>query len=155
MEAINKEALACREDNYFWKPKSVLGVGPTRSYYFLSKEVVAGARSDGFHRTESALKGTVRWQDDFTQYVEFPGFTCANREFMVSSIEIMSKLHLNVVAYTNRCTVPPPSPCRSGTPSGPDLTPLASTHSLLRHDSTTPGSSGLGTGPNRSVTTLA
>ncbi len=83
MESVNKEAIAYREDNLFWKPKSVLGVGVSRSYYFLSKEVIAGARCDGFHRNETALKGTTHWMDDMNTYVEYNGFTCANREFMV------------------------------------------------------------------------
>ncbi len=81
---VNNAALYFREDNIDWKPKSILGVGPSRSYYFLSNEVIRGAVADGFHRNEKPLLGKYNINRNGGDFFEYAGYTCANRRFRVS-----------------------------------------------------------------------
>ncbi len=83
VRTVNVAAQHFREDNFDWKPKSVLGIGPSRGYFFLSNEVIRGAVGDGFHRNEGPLLGKYNIKDN-SDFFEYPGFTCANRKFRVS-----------------------------------------------------------------------
>ncbi len=53
-------------------------LGPTRSIYFLSNEVIRGGVEDGFHRCERPMVAKAYTLDGM-RYNEFPGYTCANR----------------------------------------------------------------------------
>ncbi len=75
--------MAIRDDNIVWNPNSITGIGPTRSFYFLSTEVIRGATADGFHRNEGPMVGKEYIMDG-VRFTEYDGFDCANRHFRVS-----------------------------------------------------------------------
>ena len=83
LNQVTQFALYLREENCDWDPKKVIGIGPSRSYYLLSNEVISGDTKDGFHHIEKPMTGRFSWTDDGGRFFEFPGFTCANRSFRV------------------------------------------------------------------------
>ncbi len=99
LNQVTRYALYLREDNPDWDPKRVVGIGPSRAYYLLSKEVIAGSSDDGFHRNERPMVGRYSWTDE-GRYLEFPGFTCANRSYRVRSSEECSSFIVKLVLFT-------------------------------------------------------
>ncbi len=83
MNEVNKAAMSVRENNPMWAGPPV-GVGPTRSFYLLSNEVIRGSAADGFYRIERPLIGTPCVVDG-NKFLEFDGFMCANRPFRVNT----------------------------------------------------------------------
>ncbi len=83
IDQVNTTARSLRDDNSEWKPNRVLGVGPSRGFFFLSTEVVRGEPTDGFHRHERPLQAKV-YDVDGSRFNEYTGFWCANRPFRVS-----------------------------------------------------------------------
>ena len=79
---VNKAAIDIREDNYNWNPQAVLGLGPSRPYYFIPEDVVRGSIRNGYHRNEKPLHGTHK-KYGTDPYLEYPGYNCANRKFRV------------------------------------------------------------------------
>ncbi len=82
VDNVNEAAINMREDNVGWNESLISGIGPTRSFYFVSNEVIRADPSDGFHRVERALVGTPRDMDGVKSH-EYPGYNCANRYFRV------------------------------------------------------------------------
>ncbi len=76
-----------RDSNKSWRPKSVLGLGPSNNFYFLANEVVRGDNADGFHRNERPLVAKA-YDMDGTKYLEYPGFVCSGRNFRVCDLSL-------------------------------------------------------------------
>ncbi len=79
---MNKAALSIRDTNPLWQDDAVSGIGPTRSFYFISNEVIRADDLDGFNSNERPMVGKPSIVDG-TRYIEFDGFICANRRFKV------------------------------------------------------------------------
>ncbi len=82
---VNKIAIENREDNYNFNPRGVLGLGPSRPYYFVPEDIVRGSIRNGFHRNEKSLHATQK-MNGYEPYLEYPGFQCANRKFRVRDL---------------------------------------------------------------------
>ena len=97
VDAVNERAVQLRDDNLSWKPKSVLGIGPSNNFYFLSNEVVRGSTKDGFHRNERGMLGKA-YETDGNKYLEYNGFVCANRKFRVYT-HTHTHTHTHISSY--------------------------------------------------------
>ncbi len=108
---VNRSALQQRDDT--WTADSVPGIGPSRSFFFLSNEVARGSVDDGFHRTERPLLAKM-YMIDGSKYFEYNGFWCANRPIKVIMeieslwwyVQLNKNLYITVLPSPHRsCTL--------------------------------------------------
>ena len=97
MSKVNKITVDAREDNYSYCPQTILGVGPSRPYYFIPEEVARGSIRNGFHRNEKPLHGNQKTYKNET-FIEYPGYNCGNRKFRVRD-DVKSSLERSILPF--------------------------------------------------------